>query len=143
MINYDQYQGDNPLSFVISKNLHRRHLDASQRAMIATDVKPLLEVEARKRQLANLKQYADTVVEIMPQREAGKSRDKAGDLFGVSGRYVATAEKIKREDPELADKVRSGQISIPDAQKKMQTCQRFLCRLYGSRAIVGRLTCLS
>ena len=124
VINYDQYQGDNPLSFVISKNLHRRHLDASQRAMIATDVKPLLEVEARKRQLANLKQYADTVVEIMPQREAGKSRDKAGDLFGVSGRYVSEAENIKEKEPELAEKVRSGDMTIAEAKKKAQKAER-------------------
>ena len=122
VINYDQYQGDNPLSFVISKNLHRRHLDASQRAMIATDVKPLLEVEARKRQ--GTRTDLPDFVEIIPESSKGRARDQAGSLFGVSGRYVATAEKIKREDPELADKVRSGQISIPDAQKKMQKTER-------------------
>lgn len=120
--NYDQYQGDNPLSFVISKNLHRRHLDASQRAMIATDVKPLLEAEAKKRQ--GTRTDLPDFVEIIPESSKGRARDQAGDLFGVSGRYVATAEKIKREDPELADKVRSGQISIPDAQKKMQKTER-------------------
>jgi len=121
---FEEYQGDQPLSYVISKNLHRRHLTASQRAIMATDIKPLLEVEAKKRQLANLKQYADTVVEIMPQREAGKSRDKAGDLFGVSGRYVSEAENIKEKEPELAEKVRSGDMTIAEAKKKAQKAER-------------------
>ena len=48
--NFEEYQGDQPLSYVISKNLHRRHLEVGQRAMIATTVKPMLEVEAKKRQ---------------------------------------------------------------------------------------------
>ena len=32
------YDGNAPLAFVISKNLHRRHLNESQRAMIAANV---------------------------------------------------------------------------------------------------------
>ena len=29
---YEQFKGDDPLAFVLSENLHRRHLTASQRA---------------------------------------------------------------------------------------------------------------
>lgn len=122
--NIKEYEGDQPLSYVISKNLHRRHLEVGQRAMIATTVKPMLEVEARKRQLANLKQYADTVVEIMPQREAGKARDQAGDLFGVSGKSVSTAEMLKEEAPDLAEKVMSGEMTLNRAAKTHQKTKR-------------------
>lgn len=35
---YTEYRGDEPLQFVVSKNLHRRHLNASQRALLADQV---------------------------------------------------------------------------------------------------------
>lgn len=86
-----------PVSYVISKNVKRRHLDKSVLASLAWDFKPILEEEAEKRRLASLKQYADTEVELFPQREQGKARDLAGDMFGVSGRYVDEFGKIQEE----------------------------------------------
>jgi hypothetical protein len=38
--------GGSPVEWVIATNLHRRHLTASQRAVVALDILPLLEREA-------------------------------------------------------------------------------------------------
>lgn len=35
---YEEYIGDDPLNFVLSKNLHRRHLTESQHALIAAAI---------------------------------------------------------------------------------------------------------
>ncbi len=47
---FEPYTGNDPLAFVIAKNLHRRHLSATQKAMLAAELLPLLEAQARERQ---------------------------------------------------------------------------------------------
>jgi len=80
-------QGGSPTAFVISVNLRRRHLDASQRAMAAGRAKPLFEDEARERQLSGLKQGTETPVRAkLPERD--RSRDQAAEVFHVSGRDI-------------------------------------------------------
>jgi hypothetical protein len=52
------YAGEcgSPLAFVVSKNMHRRHLTEGQRALVAARLKPFFEEEARRRQVVPLKQ---------------------------------------------------------------------------------------
>jgi hypothetical protein len=39
------------------------------------------------------------------QKEKKRATDEVGELFGVSGRYVDDAVAVKRENPELHEKV--------------------------------------
>lgn len=109
---YVEYEGDSPTAYVVSANLQRRHLSTSQRAAIAAEVLPLFEAEARRRQLAALRQ-GDTVpvVENLPQRE-GKARDEAGRLLDVSGRSVSEAKAIREAAPEVFERVKAGDLSV-------------------------------
>jgi ParB-like chromosome segregation protein Spo0J len=90
--------------FVIASNLRRRHLDASQRAMIGA-------------QLANMRQGARTDLE--PSANLQKvDQSKAAEMLNVSPRSVASArEVIDHGAPELVQAVERGQVAVSTAAK--------------------------
>jgi len=106
---YKTYKGDSPASFVVSLNVERRHLTASQRAAIAVDMLPLLEEEAKERQM---RKPIDSVPAEMPERLKGDAREKAAKAAGASPRYVSDAKRIKKESPETFEQIKSGEKTV-------------------------------
>src|SRR5215471_15372394 len=91
------FMGDDPLAYVISANLKRRHLDESQRAMVAA-------------KFATLKdgQRADLV--------EGLPIGRASDMLNVGERSVARARELQEHGtPELVSAVERGAISVSSA----------------------------
>jgi len=99
---YVEYEGDDPLGYVISLNLKRRHLTESQRAMVAANI-------------ANMEQGERTDLE--PSANLQKvSQSDAAQMLNVSTRSVAAASKVKDEGaPELIAAVESGKVSVSAA----------------------------
>ena len=107
------------LDFVVSMNLHRRHLTSSQRAAIAVDVLPMLEAEARERMIAG-GAVTKEGREIIPYpNDTRKASEEAAGLLGTNPHYVSDAKKLKQETPELYERVRAGEMSIPEAKREM------------------------
>ncbi len=125
---FSEWQGTgSPTVWVLSLNLHRRHLTPSQKAAIAVDLLPLLEVEAQDRQLAALKRtptLSINDIDALPVRpnldERGRSDEKAAELLNVSRGYVADAKRLSIEAPDLFEQVRSGEQTIPQAKKELR-----------------------
>ncbi len=101
---YEQYIGGNPLAFVISKNLKRRHLNESQRAMVAARI-------VREKQGFSPTNNADPA-----NLRDGISQPKAADLLNVSERSVHSAGKIlSGGSEELVKAVDAGKATVSAA----------------------------
>jgi hypothetical protein len=95
---FTEYNGRDPIGYVVSLNLKRRHLDESQRAMVAA-------------KLANLSdgQRADRVASSIDLPTAAK-------MLNVSESSIKRAKTVQREaDPEIVKAVESGDVSVSAA----------------------------
>lgn len=90
------YDGFDPVAFVVSLNLHRRHMNESQRAMVGA-------------RIANLAQGART--DLAPI--GGMSQRQAAKLLSVSERSVERAAKVNADcAPEVVAAVEAGHMSV-------------------------------
>lgn len=119
-----------PIRWVLSHNLHRRHLSASQRAMVAAKVRDLYDDQAKDRQ----KRKPKSVVENLPQQTPAKARDEAGASLSVSGKTVDHATTVLREgSKDLIAAVESGEVSVSRAAKIAKTESK-PCQLAAAKA---------
>jgi ParB-like chromosome segregation protein Spo0J len=90
------YTGDDPISYVVSLNLKRRHLNESQRAIVAA-------------KLATLKLGAN-------QHSEGPSIEEASRLLNVGHASVERAKTVQRDGAaELIQAVERGGVSVSAA----------------------------
>jgi N6-adenosine-specific RNA methylase IME4 len=99
---FETYDGDDPLGYVISLNLKRRHLSESQRAMVAA-------------KLATLGLGAN-------QHSEGLPIGRASELLNVGERSIARARDVQEHGaPELVRAVEHGVVSV-SAAADVATC---------------------
>ena len=103
---FEEYSGKDPMQFVISHNLHRRHLTESQRGMAAALV-------------ANMKQGGDRAKpSIDGFKSASLAMREAGEMLNVGESTVTRAKKIRKLGaPELVAAVEAGQVTVGAAYK--------------------------
>lgn len=100
-----EYDGDDALAFVIRHNLHRRHLNESQRGVVA-----------------------GRLATMNPHRPSNKSanlptsitQSQASEMLNVSERTVRTIKAIEREAPELIPLIEAGEMTAHEAIKDIK-----------------------
>jgi hypothetical protein len=117
---YSDYTGDDPLGFVLAKNVTRRQLTTSQRADAAAQAMQYHEVDAQTRMKAGKK--ASNPPADLP--EGMGSREQAAALMSVSPRLVQDAHTVrygsKRQtpaEPEVVAAMQAGTLPVSKAVK--------------------------
>ena len=99
---YRNWEGKgNPITFVMSANVHRRHLTTSQRAMIAAELTTLEEGQNPDRQICR-----------------PPTQEEAALMFKVSTRSVGAAVNVRKKSvAEAIADIRDGYLTMEEAKK--------------------------
>lgn len=115
-------------NWIVSKNLHRRHLSTGQRAAVAAKWVEYFAVEAKKRQAEAGKTFgrggAIKLPAKLPEANQGEARDKAAEMFNVSPRSVSNAKKLMNESPDDFKRVEAGEVAPSRALKEIKAKAR-------------------
>lgn len=102
-----EFKGTDPLAFVVSHNLRRRHLDESQRGMVAAKL-------ANMKRVDTLKQNSDSSIDP----SGAVTQTQAAAMLNVSVPTVKRSKKVITDGvQELQDMVTGGELSATAAFK--------------------------
>ncbi|MGJ4893745.1 MT-A70 family methyltransferase [Bradyrhizobium oligotrophicum] len=114
------FEGDDraALNWVISKNLKRRHLNESQRAMVAAKLATLRLGDNQHSLRRSAQGAPDLLAPVAPPPAARVdiSQSEAAATLNVSRRLVQSAEKVRDEAvPEIIAAVEAGTVAVSAA----------------------------
>lgn len=107
------FEGGNLVSFVLSANLHRRHMTAGQQAAIV----------ASAQDWARAQTVGNPAFKPAEQKCNVAPLDTVADRAAQSGASVRTqkmADKVAKADPDLAKQVAHGKVSLPKAIERIE-----------------------
>lgn len=120
---YRPVTADDPIAYVLSLNLHRRHLSLAQLAMVGARARQYYEEEAKKRMSAGggdkkSKNAKSGAVNLPEPIATGDARDLAGLAVGVSGKTIDLATRVlEKGTPKLIAAVEADHIAVSTASR--------------------------
>lgn len=98
---------DEVVRYIISTNIHRRHLTTEQRAMIASELAKLAPSHHQVESAAGI-------------QAASMTQAQAAEAMQVSRDSVQKAKAITKADPALAAEVKAGKRSLHSAHQELK-----------------------
>lgn len=102
-----------PLSWAVAINLMRRHLTPSQRAVVAFDLLPMLETEAKERQRQSPGRGKKVARDLATS--SGKASQIAAKIAKTNSAYVEKVKAINRVAPEVITAIKLGRMNLSEA----------------------------
>lgn len=127
------------LDLIMSKNMARRQLNAGQRALMGVEyeryyAEAVKATEAARKASAvgdESSRHGNSTSTLTPadlresppvaptlDRRRRESSERAAKVVGASGRAIQQAKAVQRDAPDLAAKVRAGEIALDRADKE-------------------------
>lgn len=105
--------GGSLVSFVVSMNLHRRHLTYDQRVGMALKLEPAYAEEAKERQRGG-----QGGILLAPNSEQARSAEQAAQQVKVGKTAVYEMKAAAKDDPELPDKLIAGETTVREVRRE-------------------------
>jgi len=116
----EEYTGNNPVQFVLSSNLHRRHLTQGQAAAIVSATQDWAKAHPAYR----VAKEVGTSAALSKNQTAQVPLDTVADRAAESGTGERTQRKadklVKNATPELVKQVTTGEKSLNQALKEIE-----------------------
>lgn len=106
---FEPFTGSNPVAYVLSVNLHRRHLSPGQQAAIVASMQDWSKADS-----AGGARRGDQPATLRNENVAARMA-----LSGASERTQQMADRVAKADPDLAKQVGRGEVSLPAAVAKV------------------------
>ena len=113
---FQEFAGGNVASYVLSANLHRRHLTAPQRSVIVKAVSDFSQAHPPHRVAAAHKEVAN-----VSHLSTVQERAEAADVSPATQKNV---ERVTRDAPDMAAKLLSGEVKLKDALEQVTSKKR-------------------
>lgn len=105
--------------FVWAENAERRHLNKSQLAACAVLYKKLIEDKVKDKRYKAMAETRKNGSGQKSKEISNTSSYIAGQMFWVTRESVIKAQKVHRENPDLFERLRAGNISISEAYEQV------------------------
>ena len=137
------------MEFVIDENLHRRHLDATQKAMVGVRILEHEKRLAKERQREGQRKGGQTAgrgrkqdEDSFPTRFRGSKRSgeataRVAKRVGVGETYVREAVKIATKDPTAGMAMASGEKTLQQVKREKVEEKRAAQRAADAKRIAG------
>jgi hypothetical protein len=111
------------VDFVLSLNLHRRHLTSGQQGAIGTLLEEKYSIENKSkvggRPITRTSITGGNIATSNAKTDKVNSRDQAAKMIGISPRNIQESKRIKRDAPKVFEKMLTGEIpTVAEAKRQ-------------------------